>query len=325
MNKRILLGTLLFALSLEADNISFTFYNDFFAGKDGHFTNGVSIDWLETSKENENAYTDMILSLADSISLPMDDSKHHNAGLSLNQIIVTPNNTQLTTAQKNDLPYAGHLSLSAFLLEWDSESFNEYSIETGIMGKYSGAEFIQKTFHKIIGNEEPKGWDTQLNTRFTLNLLLQHGMKSWHGKVGDSLQSDWFNHYGVTLGNFNTSAFAGTAIRIGQNYEQNFNAHYPYLKSEANLLDADSLKNGFGWSTSAGVETNALAYSAILDRANSNGYAVHKNVLNALVHFSGSIYYNRHKFKLFYEIPTSYYKEDNSVNVVGGFEYSYKF
>ena len=325
MNRKLLLGSLFFALSLEADNVSFTFYNDFFAGNDGHFTNGASLSWLETAQEDKNSYTDMMLSLANSIALPLDDSKHHNGGLNLTQMIVTPVNTQLTTVQKNDFPYAGYLSLSSFLLEWNKESFNEYSIEAGIMGKYSGAEWIQKTFHTMIGNEKPQGWDTQLSTRYTLNLLAQHGMKSWQGTIGDNLQSDWFNHYGITLGNFNTSVFAGTTLRIGQNYVQNFNAHYPYLKGEANLLDADSLKNGFGWSTSAGVETKLLAYSAILDRADSNGYAVHKNVFNALAHFSGSIYYNHHKFKLFYEIPTPYIKENSSINVIGGFEYSYKF
>ena len=325
MKKRLLLGTLLFTLSLEADNVSFTFYNDFFAGNDGHFTDGSSLSWLETTQKNENSYTDMMLSLAQAISLPLDNSKHHNAGLSLEQIIVTPENTDLKTAQFNDFPYAGYLSLSSFLFEWDKESFNEYSVEIGIMGEYSGAEFIQKSFHRIIGNKEPQGWDTQLNTLITLNFLLQHGMKSWQGTVGDNLQSDWFNHYGVTFGNFNVSAFAGSVIRIGQNYVQNFNTNYPYLKGEANLLDADSLKDGFGWSTSVGFETKVLAYSAILDRADNDGYAIHKNILNALVHLSGSFYFNQHKFRLFYEIPTPYIEEDNSINIIGGFEYSYRF
>ncbi len=323
MKKKLLVGTLFFALSLEADSVSFTFYNDFFAGSDGHFTNGASLSWLEDNKNN--SYTKAVVSLLRGVSLPLDASKHHNAGLSLEQIIVTPDNTELSTVQYNDLPYAGYLSLSGFLFEWDKNSFTEYSVEAGIMGKYSGAEFVQKTFHKVIGNEQPQGWDTQLSTRYTLNLLLQHGMKSWQGNVGDTLKADWFNHYGVTLGNFNVSAFAGSAIRIGQNYVQNFNAHYPYLKGEASLLGVDSLKHGFGWSASTGLETKVLAYSAILDRADNNGYAVHKNILNALVHISGSIYYNQHKFRLFYEIPTPYIKEDHTTNVIGGFEYSYRF
>ena len=325
LKKGLLLSALFFAFSLEADNVSFTFYNDFFGGKDGHFTNGATLKWLENTQEKDNSYTNMLLSLARNISLPLDNSKRYNAGLSLGQIIITPNNTQLETAQYNDLPYVGHLSLASFLFEWDKKSFNEYSIEAGIMGKYSGAEFVQKTFHKMIGSEQPQGWDTQLSTRFTLNLLVQHGMKSWQGRVGDDLQSDWFNHYGVTFGNFNISAFGGSVIRIGHNYVQNFNANYPDLKGEANLLDSDTQQHGFGWSTSAGIETKLLAYSAILDRATNNGYAVHKNIFNAVLHTSGSIYYDQHKFRLFYEFPTPYTKEDHSIKVIGGFEYSYRF
>lgn len=262
--------------------------------------------------------------MAQGISLPLDNSKHHNAGLSLEQIIVTPNNTQLTTPQYDDLPYAGYFSVSSFLFEWNKNSFNEYSMEIGIMGKYSGAEFIQKMFHKIIGNNQPQGWDTQLSTRFTFNLLLQHGMKSWQGTIAKNFHADWFNHYGATLGNFNVSAFGGSTIRMGQNYVQNFNGHYPFLKGEANLL-GDTQKHGFGWSTSVGIETKVLAYSAILDTAAKEGYAIHKNVLNAMGLISGSLYYNHHKFRLFYEMPTPCVKENQSLKIIGGFEYIYNY
>ena len=323
MKIRFFLIILLGAFSLKADSISFTFYNDFFAGSDGHFTNGASFNWLEDNKKN--SYTNMLLSLAKDVSFPIDSSKNYNAGISLEQLIITPNNIELPTAQYDDLPYAGYLSLSSLLFEWDKNSFNEYRLEVGIMGKYSGAEFVQKTFHKIIGSEQPQGWDTQLSTRFMVNLLVQHGMKSWQGNIADDLQADWFNHYGVTAGNFNVSVFAGSVIRIGKNYVQNFNAHYPYLKSTANLLPLDSLKHGFGWSVGMGLETKILAYSAILDRAANEGYAVHKNVLNALVHFSGSLYYNHHKIRFFYEIPSPYIKEKDEIDIVGGLEYIYRF
>ena len=192
------------------------------------------------------------------------------------------------------------------------------------MGKYSGAEFIQKMFHKIIGNNQPQGWDTQLSTRFTFNLLLQHGMKSWQGTIAKNFHADWFNHYGATLGNFNVSAFGGSTIRMGQNYVQNFNGHYPFLKGEANLL-GDTQKHGFGWSTSVGIETKVLAYSAILDTAAKEGYAIHKNVLNAMGLISGSLYYNHHKFRLFYEMLTPCVKENQSLKIIGGFEYIYNY
>ncbi|WP_457748822.1 lipid A deacylase LpxR family protein [Sulfurimonas sp.] len=325
MKKKLVSGILLLSLSLKADSISFTFYNDFFAGSDGHFTNGASLSWLEDKNNSNHIYTNMLVSLAQDIALPINNLKYHNAGISLEQIMITPENIDVSTVQYNDLPYAGYLSFAGFLFEWDNNSFTEYRIDVGIMGKYSGAGFVQKTFHKIIGSQEPKGWDTQLGTRFILNFLVQRGVKSWQGSITNTLKADWFNHYGVTVGNFNVSAFAGSAIRIGKNYVQNFNAHYPYLKGEANMLDVDTLKHDFGWSVSTGLETKVLAYSAILDRAKDNGYAVHKNVFNAVGYFCGSFYYNEHKFRLFYEIPTPYIKEDKSVNIFGGFEYIYKF
>jgi hypothetical protein len=326
MKNKLILISLSFALSLEADSVSFAFYNDFFAGSDGHFTNGGSLRWLEDQEDkNDNRYTKSLLSLAEKLSFPVDSSKHYNAGVNLEQMIITPDNTELESVQYDDFPYAGYLALSTSLFEWDNNNFTEYSVELGIMGKYSGAGFVQTTFHKMIGSSKPEGWDTQLGTLFTLNLLLQHGVKSWEGKLGESLESDWFNHYGATLGNFNTSAFAGSVIRIGQNYVHNFNAHYPYLKDESNLLPSDTLKHGIGWSLSLGFESKVLVYSAILDRGVSEGYDTHKNVLNALIHISESIYYNHHKFRLFYEIPTPYIEETSSINVIGGFEYIYKF
>ena len=326
MRNKLVATAWLLSSSLYADSFSFTVYNDFFAGHDEHFTSAASLIWLEDDQESNNIYSNILVSMLQGIAVPLDTSKQHNAGVNLEQMIVTPENTQFATAQYNDFPYAGYLSLSTFLLEWDHDSFIEYSAEFGVIGKESGAEFIQKTFHKIIGSEQPQGWDTQLSTRYTINVLLQHGVKSWEGHVFDRFESDWFNHYGVNLGTFDVSVFGGTVIRIGNNYIQNFNTHYPYLKSEANLLRCDrSEQHGFGWSVSAGLETKLLAYSAILDGAVSNGYETHKNVLNTLACFSASLYHNHHKMRLFYEIPTPYIEEQHKINIFGGLEYSYRF
>ena len=76
---------------------------------------------------------------------------------------------------------------------------------------------------------------------------------------------------------------------------------------------------------SAGAEGKVLAYSAIIDRARNEGYAIHKNVLNAMGYLSGSLYYSRHKFRLFYEFPTPCIEEAKAVRIIGGFEYSYRF
>jgi len=325
MKKKILSNALLISASLYADSISFTLYNDFFAGHDMHFTSATSLIWIENNYMQKNLYSDTLSSLLQNISIPLDTTKHHSAGINLEQMIVTPENTRLKTPQYNDLPYAGYLSLSTFLLEWNQNSFTEYSVEFGIIGKDSAADFMQNNFHKIIGNGQLQGWNTQLNTRFTVNLLWQRGVKSWRGTLFDSLKADWFNHYGINAGTFDVSTFGGTAIRIGHNYIQNFNTHYPYLKGEANLLRSDDLVHGFGWSFSTSLETKALLYSAILDGALREGYQTHKHIFNALACFSTSLYYNRHQLRLFYEIPTPYIKEEKKINIFGGLAYSYRF
>jgi hypothetical protein len=68
-----------------------------------------------------------------------------------------------------------------------------------------------------------------------------------------------------------------------------------------------------------------LAYSYIFDKAKEDGYAVHIKGLSAVANLSASLYYNHHKFRFFYEIPSHYVKEESGVNIFGGFMYSYKF
>jgi hypothetical protein len=323
MKIKIFTLLLLLFVSLNADKVSFVLYNDFFAGEDGHFTNGASLSWLEDNKNN--AYTKFLTASLGTLAFPLEGSKNYNAGIRLNQVVLTPKNTEIATPQYNDLPYAGYLSLASYLFEWDSQSFNEYSIEVGVIGKESGAEYEQNKFHDMIGNDESKGWNTQLGTRYTVNIFLHRGVKQWQGKVGQNFKADWFYHYGATFGTFDLSAFGGTAFRIGKNYVQNFNSHYPYLKEEANLVSVDGLKQGFGWSVSAGVDGEYLAYSYIFDKAKEDGYAVHIKGLSAVANLSASLYYNHHKFRFFYEIPSHYVKEESGINIFGGFMYSYKF
>src|SRR5690606_38186904 len=109
----------------------------------------------------------------------LDRLKNHNAGMSITQIMVTPNETSVSTPQYDDIPYAGYLMLAFYMFEWDEKSFTEYRMEVGVVGEEAGAGFAQKTVHKFIGADEPKGWDTQLGTQYTINTLFRYGEISW--------------------------------------------------------------------------------------------------------------------------------------------------
>jgi hypothetical protein len=323
IKKRLKYLLILWALTLNADQVAFSFYNDFFAGSDEHFSNGVAFTWLEDNEKN--SYTHFLLEGLNKLNIDMDSSKKYNAGVSLTQIIITPKDTTITTPQYNDIPYAGYLSLSTYLIESDNDSFIEYALDLGVVGSASLAEQTQNTFHAMIGNDKTQGWDTQLGSQVIVNLLAHFGQITWEGKVTDSLNADWFNHAGVSLGNFNTSALGGTAFRIGKNYVRNFNEHYPYLREEATLVDIDAKHEGFGWSVSSGMDVELLAYSYILDEAQNRGYQTDKETVNFAAYISGDLYYDNHKFSLFYQGQTPFTKQQNSNNYFGGILYTYKF
>ena len=250
---------LLYTFTLQADQFSLLFYNDAFAKTDHHFTNGLSVSWLDDTFENKDdpeltSYSALMFNLADAISFgSMDISRKHTAGIGLSQIIITPDDLTQSVPQYDDVPYVGYLALSFYFFEWDNVSFKEYRLETGVVGEESGAGWLQKKIHHIVGDTKPQGWDTQLGTDWMFNVLYRQGYKSWTYHDRSRLSMDWFNHFGIQAGNYTTDAFAGTVFRLGQNYIENFNVAYPYLKEEASSLRAYGKHYGFGWSLSAGV------------------------------------------------------------------------
>ena len=322
MRQKIASLFFLSTVSLYADQIAFAVDNDFFVGKDGHFTNGSTFAWLEDN--GQNSYTDFLVDTINKLSIELDNSKNYNAGVSLTQIIVTPYNKTIATPQYNDMPYAGYLALSTYLIQSDRNSFIEYAFDLGVVGPASLSESTQDTFHSIIGNDKPAGWGMQLATQLTANLLVNYGKISWEGKLGNTLDADWFNNGVVSLGNFDTSALIGTVFRIGRNYVRNFNEHYPCLREEATLVGVANHK-GFGWSFDTGISAVGIAYNYILDEAKDLGYETEKENFRMTGFISADTYYDNHKLSLYYQGQTPAIKEDKSNNYFGGFLYSYKF
>ncbi|MDA3908921.1 MAG: lipid A deacylase LpxR family protein [Sulfurimonas sp.] len=327
--KRLL--PLLIASTLGADQFSFQIYNDFFAGTDKHFTNGMAFSWLDDTYEHKkndsvNAYSNFMIDSFELISPNgLDKSQNYSAGMNISQMIITPIDTTISTPQYDDIPYAGYLALGFYIFEWDEKSFNEYRLDFGVVGPNSGAKQMQNTFHSLIGNKYAKGWDTQIGTEYTVNALYRYGETSWKSNKLGKLSMDWFNHFGFSLGTFEIDTFAGTMFRIGDNYVQNFNVHYPYLKEEAGLLEVDKACHGFGWSLSTGINGSVLAYSYIIDQAQKDGYDISRRSLNASLYLGAELYYNVHKLSYFYQSQSPYTNEQDTTDTYGSLMYSYQF
>jgi len=291
----------------------------------------MNFSWIDDSFEDveeikSNSYSSYVHNIINFIPLNVtDSSKKHSAGISISQIMVTPEEISISQPQYDDIPYAGYLALAFYMFEWDKRSFKEFRMEFGVVGEESGAEFVQKTVHSTIGSEEPKGWDNQLGTQITANALFRYGEISWQDDSIYNLNMDWFNHFGIQAGNFETNAFGGTMFRVGKNYIRNFNLHYPPLKEEASLLCLDDSHSGFGWSLNAGINGELLAYSYILDEGKNEGYATDKNIVNITLYGGVDVYYGAHKLTYFYQSRSPYTKQANKMAAFGGLIYSYQF
>jgi hypothetical protein len=263
---------------------------------------------------------------ADTVSFgAMDESRKHTAGIGLSQIIITPDDLTQSVPQYDDVPYAGYLALSFYLFEWDNTSFIEYRMEAGVVGEESGAGWTQRTMHKIVGDTKPEGWDTQLGTEWMLNVLYRQGYKSWRYHDDNGLSMDWFNHFGIQVGNYTTDAFAGTVFRLGQNYIENFNISYPYLKEEASSLRSYGKHHGFGWSLSAGVNGELLVYSYLFEESQKEGYALDDNTLNVSPYAGASLYYDDYKITFFYQAQSFSLNGEREIDTFGGFKLDLQF
>ena len=301
--RSLLLSSLVLVVNIHASQFSFLFYNDVFAGTDQHFTNGLALSYLGDTS--------------------FQDSSRTTKGIAISQMIMTPEDISQTVAQYDDLPYAGYLTLSGFIFQWDAKSFDEYRIELGVVGNESGARALQNFIHKILDNTPAQGWDTQLGTQVTLNALYRHGEITWKSSQ-NYLEMDWFNHYGIQIGNYISDVFAGSIFRIGKNYRKNFNVHYPSMKEEASLLLIEQ-NHGLGWSASIGINANLLAYSYIMDEAINQGYNFEKNNLNTNLYLGADFFYSRHKVSLFLQMLSPYTTSQTKPDKLGGFAYSYIF
>ncbi|MCK5005419.1 MAG: lipid A deacylase LpxR family protein [Candidatus Aminicenantes bacterium] len=276
---------------LYSDTISIAVENDFFAGTDMHYTNGIRIGWLGNPLKGSDIddasgiYPGTIRNAVKIIPfLSLNEGKSYNVGFSVYQMMFTPEDITKTEPDYNDIPYAGHLLFSFFLFEHDEHSYSEFKFQLGIVGPASGAGTAQRTFHKLIGAITPEGWDTQLENHATFGIAYEHGIRKWEKSYKGGFSSDLIGNVGFHLGNFYSGASLGSAWRFGKNYPKNFNVYYSGIINENALLGLQRERRGFGWSVNFGLFVDVIAYLYITDAASdyniNRGYFLGRAVVS---------------------------------------------
>lgn len=255
-----------FSLPALAENtdstgrLSFVFENDFFAGNDRNYTNGIKFIWIPDNATEPPKWASKAANIIP--WFPKGNSLKH--GYAFGQSIFTPDNISVKNPHKDSHPYAGWLYATMGVASEKNNQLDLVTFTLGIVGPAAMAKDSQKFIHKLIDSDDPKGWDTQLENELGFILTHKH---IWRGVKSFSLDKyklDISPYTGLSLGNIHTNASIGATLRFGKNLPNDFGPPrvQPSMPSGTDFNPSSMQTN---WYAFVGFEGQAVARDIFLD------------------------------------------------------------
>lgn len=239
--------------------ISFILENDLFYDVDRHYTNGVGFIWTPAPSTPTPKWA---LAVARHVPwFPKDGQIRH--GYAFGQSMFTPSDIKVANPPLSERPYAGWLYGTIGLGTVSGRQLDLLYMSIGMVGPASLAEQSQKFVHKVIGADQPQGWDTQLHNEPGIVLTYQ---RSWHSlavEPSTGTRLDLTPHLGAAIGNVFTYANTGLTLRFGKRLPNDFGPPriQPGLPGGADF----SPVSDFGWYLFVGVEGRLVVRNIFLD------------------------------------------------------------
>jgi lipid A 3-O-deacylase len=206
--------------------VTLTTENDkYFAGTDHHYTNGLKLAFLGTTRLDESpgfirGFTRLVPTLRKDAA-----RQNFKVGLSLGHDLFTPNDTTTAIPDPNDRPYAAWLyaGFNFQAVSADGSVLRIAEITVGMVGPAALGRQVQNGYHQVIDADPANGWDHQLRNEPGLILSLEQRRRLLRQDLGPpGFSADLIGHYGLALGNIRTNAYAGPAVRFGWHLPEDF-------------------------------------------------------------------------------------------------------
>lgn len=184
---------------------------------------------------------------SDSLKEELGDSTT-NFGISLNQKIYTPEDTDLSSPILDDRPYAAWLYLG-FSANYKTEAHSHsLELDIGIVGPPAMGEQAQNGFHDLIDVPQANGWDHQIETEPIVQL--SYFQKVRFVDVLDKTTGRMFDvipYLGGSLGNALVAAHTGIIGRFGINIPNDFGPTRPSASDGDMIKDPRESKSDLPW------------------------------------------------------------------------------
>ncbi|HSG90120.1 MAG TPA: lipid A deacylase LpxR family protein [Pseudomonadales bacterium] len=258
--------------------------NDLFSGTDRNYTNGVRVSWISEGEPlfdlfparrpleqlvGADADYKLIRAISGFEQSSLDDGTLElNYGLSLTQLMFTPEDFAATTQPAGERRYAGWLGLGFSVHARDRSALNSAEVIFGTTGPNSQAREAQNLIHDLRNFDKFQGWDDQIPNEVTLDLsFTQKRRVRFLERNVSGFSIDGFTEWGARLGTFRTAAFGGGFFRAGFNLPADFSD--PRIRSTAYSHRIFSKQKAAEnrWSVYGlfGVTATGVAFDASLD------------------------------------------------------------
>jgi len=302
------------------------FENDMFGGgTDRHFTHGTAFNCLTKP-------IPWVVKAADQLPWftyeKTQDGKTElqaRGSLSLGQNIYTPEDITKKELIEEDRPYAGWLYLGFGLVaNQGNRRFDKIELTLGMVGPWSRAEEVQKTWHSLFGFREPRGWDHQLDNEPAVNLFYEQAWRYDKRGFLTGLEYDLIPHFGGALGNVFTYAAAGFTLRVGPDLQEDFGP--PRIRPSLPGGGFFRNRTGFNWYLFAGVEGRAVLRNIFLDgNTFSDSHSVDKKILVGDLQTGIALQYRRLRISYTQIFRTKEYDSQDRADRFGSLSLSFQF
>ena len=214
--------------------VSITVENDFFAGYDQHYTNGVQAAFAATP----------------------------STVVAVGQRLYTPTNTDLATPDPKDRPYAAWLYAMTDTRLATKDTIDHVTLSLGMVGPHALGRQAQNAVHRILGENTSHGWSSQIGSEVTVMAGYE---RAWPRVIEGRFAGYSYDaalRAGGALGNVLTYASTGAVVRFGKHLPDDIPVTHISLGPPR---DGYRGTPQFGWYLWGGLDGRYVAHNMFLD------------------------------------------------------------
>ena len=198
----------------DFDWMATTLDNDIFIGSDDGYTNGVYLSLFDVEELTAEKVVKPHFWMYPLMWSMRSDSAHLVVNsYTVGQTMSTPSDITIEDPSEDELPYSALLAITNSYTYIGSNFADQVAITIGIIGPSAFGAEAQKYVHKIVGSDEPLGWDTQLHDEIVFQFSRARAWRSWTSKSG---RTDLTTSSRVGIGTLHSAAHLDSTLRYGR-------------------------------------------------------------------------------------------------------------